>query len=311
MISQHETEFAGKRIQPYDGQSRIENPEETAYHFSIDYDAHEDGATFPDLFARFLGDPLARHATALVVGDWGGAGMGNASEPVVEALVAARDKLPKLTALFIGEMISEESEISWIHLSDLSPLWNAYPQLEHFRVRGGEGLSLGTLKLACLKSLVIESGGLAGEVVREVGAAELRELQQLELWLGDDGYGATTRPEDLVPILSGQKFPKLRYLGLRDSCIADEVAAAVAIAPVMQRITTLDLSLGTLTDEGAKALLASPYLGRLSLLDIHHHYVSEALSDQLRKTGVLLNADDRREPDEYRGEIHRYVSVAE
>jgi len=311
MIAEHETVFAGKRIESYDKQSYLEDPADIAYRFSIDYDAHEDGQTFPDLFARFMADPLAPQVTAVVVGDWGGTGMGNGSEPVVEALVAARDKLPRLNALFIGEMTSEESEISWIHLSDLSPLWTAYPRLEYFRVRGGEGLSLGMMKLPHLKLLVIESGGLAAEVVREVGAAELPELEHLELWLGDDGYGATTSPEDLTPVLSGRKFPNLRYLGLRDSCITDSVAAAVARAPVMQQIATLDLSLGTLTDEGAKALLASPYLTRLTLLDLHHHYVSESIIEQLRKTGVKLNADDRKEPDEYNGQIYRYVSVAE
>lgn len=311
MISEHEAAFAGQTIRWYDERTAIENPADTAYRLSIDFDAHEQGARFPDLLARFLADRLSRDVTSLVVGDWGGAGMGNDSAPVVEALVAAREKLSRLTALFLGEMVSEESEISWIHLSDLSAIWEAYPGLEHIRIRGGEGLSLGTPRLARLNSLVIESGGLAAEVLREVGAAELPALEHLELWLGTDQYGATTRPEDLAPVLSGRKFPKLRYLGLRDSSIADEVAAAVANSPVMQQIATLDLSLGTLTDVGAESLLASPYLKRLGLLDIHHHYVSEAAVARLRSAAVRLNADQRREPEEYRGETYRYVAVAE
>jgi hypothetical protein len=309
MISEHETVFAGKSIEPYDGKTRVENPAVAAYRLSIDYESQEDGATFPDLLARLLADPLSQQATALVVGSWGD--VSNDSTVVVEALVAACEKLPKLTALFIGEIISEECEISWIQQSDLSALWEAYPGLEHFRVRGGGGLSLGAMRLAHLKSLVVESGGLAAEVVREIGAADLPELEHLEVWLGDDGYGASTEPADLAPILSGARFPRLKYLGLRDSCIADQVAVAVAGAPVMQRIATLDLSLGTLTDEGAKTLLASPYLKQLKLLDIHHHYVSEAVVDQLRRTGIQINADDSKEPDEYRGQIYRYVSVSE
>lgn len=311
MISDPETTFAGKPVQPYRPGSSIVNAAAAAWRLSIDYDAHEEGETFPDLLARFLADPLSGEVTTLVIGDWGGAGMGNDSAPVVEALVGAHERLPHLAALFIGEMVSEESEISWIHLSDLSPLWTAYPALQHLRIRGGEGLSLGTMKLAHLKSLVIESGGLAAEVVEEVGGADLPELEYLEIWLGDDGYGATTRPEDLAPILSGNKFPKLQHLGLRDSCIADEVAAAVAGAPVMQRIATLDLSLGNLSDTGAKALLASPYLKRLAFLDIHFHYVSEAVTDQLRRLVPRLNADDRREADEDGDETYRYVAVSE
>jgi hypothetical protein len=311
MISEHDEMFAGKSIREYESENGIVNPSDTAYRISIDFDAHDEGSTFPDLFARYLADPLARQTTALVIGDWGGASMGNNSTPVIEALVAASEKLLNLTALFIGDMISEESEISWIQLTDMSPLWDAYPLLEHFRVRGGEGLTLGRLRLPHLKSLVIESGGLNAEVVREVGAAELPELEHLEIWLGDDGYGATTEPADLAPILSGTKFPKLNYLGLRDSCIADDVAAAVAIAPVMRQIATLDLSLGTLTDMGAQALLASPYLKRLTLLDLHFHYISDAVVDQLKRTGIEVNIDDRQEGYTYKDEIQRYVSVSE
>ena len=48
MIS-HETTFAGRTVQPYDGKTRIENPEGNASRLSIDYEAHEEGATFPDL----------------------------------------------------------------------------------------------------------------------------------------------------------------------------------------------------------------------------------------------------------------------
>lgn len=86
---------------------------------------------------------------------------------------------------------------------------------------------------------------------------------------------------------------------------------AVAGSPVLEQIDTLDLSLGALTDDGAKALLASSSLKRLKLLDLHYHYLSEAMVDQLLKTGMRINADERREPDEYHGQIYRYVAVGE
>jgi hypothetical protein len=103
--------------------------------------------------------------------------------------VAARDHLPNLTAIFLGDIIIEENEISWINQSDVSPLFTAYPALEHFRVRGGNGLIVGSIRHERLKSLIIESGGLPAQVVRDVAAATLPALEHLELWLGTEEYG--------------------------------------------------------------------------------------------------------------------------
>ena len=51
-------------------------------------------------------------------------------------IAAAKAKLPDLAALFVCDIMSEESEISWQHTSDVAPLLKAYPNLQHLRVRG-------------------------------------------------------------------------------------------------------------------------------------------------------------------------------
>jgi Leucine Rich repeat len=195
--------------------------------------------------------------------------------------------------------------------SDVSPLLTAYPQLEYLQVRGNQGLSLGALQHDRLKSLVVETGGLSVNVVREVCNAQLPELEHLELWLGIEDYGGDTTVDDLQPILSGQLFPKLRYLGLRDSEIADEIAIALASAPVLEQIQVLDLSLGVLRDVGAEALIDNAAIAQLEKLDIHHHYVSEELVARLEELGIELDASDRQEEDEYDGESYFYVAVSE
>src|SRR5260370_17287755 len=81
------------------------------------------------------------------------------AEAVVEALAAAREKLPKLRVLFMGDIIREENEVSWIEQTDVSPLLEAYPELEYFGVRGGNGLHLGDIRHEHLRSLVIETCG--------------------------------------------------------------------------------------------------------------------------------------------------------
>ncbi len=127
---------------------------------------------------------------------------------VVEALVSARDRLPKLRAIFLGDITYEECEISWIQNTDVSPIFDAYPALEHFGVRGANGLRLGALRHQQLRSLIVQCGGLDAAITREVTSAELPALDHLELWLGTEDYGGTTTVEDLAPILSGGRFPR-------------------------------------------------------------------------------------------------------
>jgi hypothetical protein len=146
--------------------------------------------------------------------------------------------------------------------------------------------------------------------VRALTRAELPALEHLELWLGEENYGGSVRVADLTPLLSGQLFPNLKYLGLRNSEIADEIAAALLHAPVLDRIRVLDLSMGTLGDEGAAALLANPAVAKLELLDVHHHFCSEEMVARLGQLGIKVNTDERQNPDEYDGDW-RYVAVGE
>ena len=275
------TEFAGKKVADWDDAKGIQNPEQITYRISVEFDSD---TKWLDRFAAFLEDANAAQVTGIIVGTWGDVATGETPAVVVEALTAARDALPNLTALFLGDITFEESEISWIVQSDVSPLFAAYPRLEQFRVRGGQGLRFGALQHAHLKSLIVETGGLPGVALREIMAANLPALEHLELWLGTEEYGWDGAVADLAPLFDGSLFPNLRYLGLRNSQISDEIAVALVNAPIMQRIRVLDLSMGTLTDAGAAALLTSPYIKNLDKLDIHHHYLSEEMVS--RFTGV-------------------------
>ncbi len=306
-IEEHAEEFAGQPVREYDPEVGIDDPSGSAYRLSVEYD---DGDTFMVKLAQFLEDPGAREVRGIVIGYWQGDDSSLSSGPIVEALVAARESLPNLRALLLGDIISEENEISWIQQSDVTPLFDAFPELEHFQVRGGMGLGIGTLRHENLRSLVVETGGLDGEVVRGIAASDLPRLEHLELWLGTEGYGGSVTIDDLQPILL-DRFPVLTRLGLRDSEIADEVAKAVASAPVTTRLEVLDLSLGNLSDEGALALAASPAVAGLKTLDIHYHYVSDEALARLNGLGIEVEASERQQPDEYNGEINRYIAVSE
>jgi len=270
-----------------------------------------DDEPFVELLAQFTADFAARDVPALVVGDWGQAGAMNDSCSAVRALVAHADRLPNLRALFLGDIMMEESEMSWITHGDLSPLYAAFPRLEHLQIRGAEKLSLGDLTLPGLKTLIIESGGLGSKVVQQVFEANLPNLEHLELWLGTDDYGGDTTVEDLEPLLDGVLFPKLSYLGLRDYESVDALAQAIGSAPILDRIKVLDLSLGNLSDEGGEALLASPKIRQLEKLDLHHHYLSDDMIAKFKALGIEVDLSERQEADEDGDEIYRYIAVSE
>ncbi len=307
MSCEHATEWLGYPVEDYDPEGGTPDYRRKVYRIASQYD----GDPLTDVLARFLDHPDSRETPAIILGMFGGDDMSADSAPVVEALVAARDRLPKLRGIFLADIISEECEISWINQCDVSPLFRAYPNLEHFRVRGTNGLTLGEIHHAKLKSLVIESGGLDVGVLREAVAEDLPGLEHLEIWLGSESYGGNVSLSDLEPVLSGKKFPRLKYLGLRDSEIQDEIAAAVARAPILARLETLDLSLGTLSDEGAAALLGSDAFYGLKNVDLHHHYLSDGMMARLQGSGVHVDLGEQQQDQEWRGEVQRYIAVSE
>ncbi|MFK4144053.1 STM4015 family protein [Streptomyces sp. NPDC004065] len=297
---------------PGDGR---ELPEAGAVAWRLAVDPYGDGPEeFGDLWDRFFGSVDPAGVRALIVGQWGEP-YDNDSRVVVQRLVDARDRLTNLRAVFIGDLEQEEAEISWIEQDDVTPVLDAYPRLEEFGVRGGTGLRFPAVRHKHLRTLCFEAGGLPGEVVRGVAASELPSLEYLEMWLGVEEYGGDATVADLEPILAGGRFPALRHLGLRNSEIQDEIAAAVAAAPVVAQLKSLDLSLGVLTDEGVAALLGGQPLSHLTWLDLHHHFVSDPVADRLRAalepSGVEVDLSERGDEDEWDGEIHRYTAVAE
>lgn len=306
--------FGGFDIEEWAGE--IEDPRETAIKVALAYeDEDREGIKWGDKFGSFLEDPQSSKVRVLVVGSWGSQAMceGTGSEELVEALVAARKQLPNLRALFIGDVESEECEISWIQQSDLSPVLEAYPNLQYLRVRGGQALELGALKHKHLQGLVLESGGLSGNLIRSIAHAQLPELVHLELWLGSDNYGADYTIEDLKPLLSGAVLPKLQYLGLRNSEMTDAIAEALSGAAILKRIKVLDLSMGTLGDSGAEALASNPEIAKLAKVNVAHHYMTEDGAGHLRP---LKNVTGLDKPSEYLEEMeededYRYCQVGE
>ncbi|TMR07307.1 hypothetical protein ETD86_51800 [Nonomuraea turkmeniaca] len=288
------------------------DPSAFAWRLRLESGGNEE--RFRDYLERFINEIDTTVITALIIGDCWNPGLANDRPDEVRDLLIERSaEFPALSALFFGEVIATEtSKISWVAQSDVSPLLATFPRLSEFAVRGADHMAfqgIGAFRLAWnvprhegLRRLTLQSHRLDPVVVRSVLASELPALEHLELFLGSaDNDGA--RPADLAPLLSGSAFPALKNLGLRNGQDTDELVAALADAPITRRLAALDLSLGTLTDKGARVLLDTPIFRALDRLDLHHHYMSEEMTERVRTqftdAGVDVNTNDRQELDEW------------
>lgn len=294
--------FVGLRVVDYNPEKKADP--KVAYRFRTDWD--EDNL-IPHL-EHFLATDAAPQSTALVIGAWHGDEPDLGPEKVIGCLVKNKERLPNLAALYMGDIVSEENEMSWINQCDLSPILAAFPSLQLLRSRGGEGLALASPKHSNLRGLAMEAGGLDVSVLRSVSTSDFPNLEYLELWLGTDDYGGNSGVADLQTLLSGNLFPKLKYLGLRNAEQADQIAAAVVNSPLVDRIETLDLSLGVLTDEAGEALL-NLKSSTLKRLNLHYNYFTAPLIKKLGNLPFIVDTSKPSDMDD--DEEWRFVAVGE
>jgi hypothetical protein len=294
--------FGGQRVVDFENAKSWQGPD-VAYRLREEY---EDKTTNADRLESLLQQPDGGQITTLILGAWSGACEGNDAEQLVAKLASLAPRLPNLRALFCGEMTYEECEISWINQTDVGPILRAFPRLEVLRIRGGNGLSFSRSRHEGLRELAIETGGLPRSALRELFLCDLPALEHLELLLGESNYGFDGSAEDLQPVLSGRLYPRLKYLGLMNSEIANDIAAVVVNSPIVERIESLDLSLGNLNDEGLRSLHDLADKKNLVRLDISHHFASDdAVAELVDMLPCEVIADDRQDPeDEWRPIAH-------
>ena len=306
-ISDSTTTFRHKKVVQYDPDLPFDASPGIVYRLSLEYD---DKRKMDELIAGFLAKADKGALEALIIGMWGDPYESGADE-VMAALIAHAAELPNLRALFIGDMTYEECEISWIVQGSYKPLLDAFPLLEELRIRGGNELVIEPFAHQHLRRFTIEAGGLDQKIAEALALSSMPQLEHLELWLGTDDYGFSGDVDLYRKVLAQLTVPTLRYLGLRDAEIADDLAVWLAEEPLVAQLDTLDLSLGTIGDLGAVAVLNHTQLGKLKRLDLSHHYISEENQAKLKALPFEVVLDDPQEADEDDGESYRYVAVGE
>jgi hypothetical protein len=306
-ISDSTETFFNKTVKEYDPDSPVALSDDTVYRLALDWDAKQ---TMPELIEHFLSRVDKKKLDALIIGAWGEP-HDNSANGILATLVAHAAELPNLRALFVGDMTYEECEISWIVQGNYNPLLDAFPQLEVLRIRGSTSLELTPFSHPNLREFIVECGGLPSTVALALTESNMPRLEHLELWLGTENYGFDGDADLYRRVLAQLRTPSLRYLGLRDSEIADQLAQWLAGEASIAQLDTLDLSLGTIGDVGAEALFNSPHLSKLKCLNLSHHFISSSWQDKLRTLPIKVVLDDAQEEEEDDGETYRYVAVGE
>ena len=264
----------------------------------IENEDDEDKISISDYLKDMVDRNISQQLEELVIGLWAYS-FETSCQEAIDFLVENKASFPKLKHFFCGEMTYEECEISWIYQCNYEKFLNAYDQLETFRVRGGTGLELGNVQMPSLKTLIIETGGLGTDVVQSIIDAK-PSLQNLEIWFGTEDYGAGATPETIKDLLEGEPFPKLKFLGLKNSQIQDDIAEVLIGQEIVSRIETLDFSMGVLRDRGAQFLFDNKELLKLKHLNCRYNFLSKDwkanLTLQFHKQNI--NLEDTQETDD-------------
>jgi hypothetical protein len=255
--------------------------------FYVDYDEKE---TLVEKLEAYIAEHGCYELPALTIGNWTDS-YEQSPVDIIEYLVQNKVKFPNLKKIFLGDIDSEECEISWINHTDAGPLVYQF-KLEELIIKGATDLRLESVISDTLKKLTIISGGMSTELIEDIISAELPNLEHLELYLGVDEYGFDGNISTLESFMKRRNFPKVKYLGLKNSEIADEICEKILASDMLQGLEVLDLSLGTLSDTGAKVILENmDKLSQLKTLDLTYNYVSDELLEEIDAKGKALNIE--------------------
>jgi hypothetical protein len=264
----HASIFADRQVVNFEPGMKIVNPQKTAYALREErgWGYSDRQFSLEDRGYALLQDARVNEVEALVFG------YGICVSDYVQFLVELHQWFDGLKALFLGDIEDREQIISNLSFGqDISPILSAYPDLEILQIRcGGYGNGL-YFSQGChenLKVLRIESSGLNRSAITSLCQLELPALEYLELWTGSQEYGSDSTIEDVMPIISGERFPKLKYLGIKNCEYTNDVVVELGNSSLMKSLLELDLSMGTLDLEGFLKLINSRNFNNIDKLNI-------------------------------------------
>lgn len=261
-----------------------------------------------DALAALLRLPTARFLRELTFGDFGEeeelayGGEGVDYGDLVAAMTKAA--LPKTLRLVAFE--PKRARLGAVTLGDVTPLLAKVPQLEDLSLKAGS-IALSRVNLPELRRLHIATRAPSRALVRAIASGRWPKLERLVLSFGKRFGDATLA--DLAPLFDGAATPALTHLGLPKSPATDDLVARLLDAPILPRLTSIDLSGGTLSHIGARALIAAKAaLAHLEDLDLSGHALTQGVVADLKAAfgerlfideGEITTSHDDDDDDHY------------
>jgi hypothetical protein len=213
----------------------------------------------------------------------------------MEAICDAKERLPNLRALYIGDGAADVPEFkkSKMPIFDIRPFLDNFPKLEVLQVFGNFGrdnyytLECSGLRHENLKTLIIETAYIEHDNLKQLCSMDLPKLELFELWLGRTG-GIKSIMSALEPILAGYIYPNLKSFGL---CSAEEHKnwlPEIVNAPFMEQIAVLDFKMGTMVDANIEPLLNLSLTQNLKALNVTGNQLSSSAIAQLSQQPYQL-----------------------
>ncbi|MCU8649254.1 cytoplasmic protein, partial [Escherichia coli] len=107
--------------------------------FYIDWDNEISREEF---IKNILSDEDLPKIRSLIIGRWGECWDEESCQPIIDMFVEHAERFAHLESLYIGDMESDECEISWIKQGDYSRLYAALPNLKKLTIKGTQDLEL-------------------------------------------------------------------------------------------------------------------------------------------------------------------------
>lgn len=275
------------------------------YRCRLSHDSYSDG-NFDGETSDLLEDVLA-HPSGRFIVEFAFQSNGDPNENDLQSIidVLARHAPPTTRKITFGDNVDQ---ISWHHTGNLARLWPRVQGLTTFEIETGE-FEVGAMSLPALERAVFITGGLTASCGKDIATAKLPSVKHLEIYYGTANYGGTCTLEDVLPLLERTDLPNLRYLGLKNSEFADDIARAMKGAKVLAGLETLDLSRGTMSDAGALALAAArDSLKHLKRLDLTRNFLTDEGIRAVQGLCPVVITDDQEDAED---EDDRYVSISE
>jgi hypothetical protein len=239
--------------------------------------------SIPDLLAAIVRHPGATLIRAIEIGE--DRVMPFREQAVIAALV--EEPPPHLESLHMTSCTEDMDKFSWYVLGDCEPLFDLPLRT---LVLQGSAFDLGHAHAPTLEQLELRTVALRKRDLAALFCSELPSLTTLKLFLGPPGTQTHRIPEeehiavkDLAPLFEGRVLPTVKHLGLQNTELADGLCAALVRSAILPRLSSLDLSRGTLSDRGAAILVANKdKLAHLEVLDLGLNFLSAQAAESLK-----------------------------